>query len=828
MIQEFQISVTPLDNNEYLVRTENVAQGVPQAEEQVHWETDEWWKQTQQLMNDPLISLLEDDSSLEDDLDDLLLMLDPSQENDPDSGCQNLVSLGRKLYDALFQGSLRDSFVAAQGIAKHQGSVLRLRLGLKDIFTARLPWEVLNAGGKGNNGTPLATGIDVVFSRYQPNIRQNNPGLTSFSNYNQPLKILMAIAAPNDQESLALKQEALHLLEELSQNSPNNPKQIELTILEQPGREQLTQALEQGKYQVFHYAGHSNFEACGGNIYLVNSNTGLTEKVSGEDLAGLLVNNGVQLAVFNSCRGANAMFADDEEDLQGGSLAQALVRRGVPAVLAMAERIPDEVALTLTRLLYRNINQGQPIDISLNRARQGLLSAYGSHQLYWALPVLYLHPKFDGVLINPNDAQNVSYIKNVLNKYTTQEVLSMPMADSPEDWQDSGEEGNSHEEDQTAAFISSVLAEYNNSSTSATSVSTLRGPEDEQLPPQIDEENDEQTAAFIRDIFQEFAESEEGDLVTARNSHPHVTTAQLESPDEEDLTSNSRASNVIASSPNKEVNSPSSQSRSKTSLPKWVWLLGITGILTIVAIFGWWFSNRNANSLTSNQQIPSLSSPTDTNKNNFSKLATADLTRSASEKLSQGDLATGANMVEILLDRGALPMAKTALESVATENSDNPKIIFLRGRLAWQSVLAGNSDFSLDDARRYWETAVKQDKKSLVFLNALGFAYYGEKDFNRANQTWYDAIDLAAQEQVSMDDEMINTYAGLALGLAKLAQNQSGEQQTILNHQAIKLRQKVFSAAPEQFQPNSLGNNWLWTPQAIKDWQDLMQLQEGN
>ena len=522
------------------------------------------------------------------------------------------------------------------------------------------------------------------------------------------------------------------------------------------------------------------------------------------------------------------MFADDEEDLQGGSLAQALVRRGVPAVLAMAERIPDEVALTLTRLLYRNINQGQPIDISLNRARQGLLSAYGSHQLYWALPVLYLHPKFDGVLINPNDSQNVNYINNVLNKYATQEVLSMPMADSPGDWQDSEEEGNSQEEDQTAAFISSVLAEYNNSSTSATSVSTLRGPEDEQLPPQTTEENDEQTAAFIRDIFQEFAQSEETGLATARDSNPHITTAQLESPDHDDFTSSSKASNVIASSPNEEANSPSSEPKRRKALPKWIWLLGMTGILTIMAIFGWWLSNRNPNIPNLDRQIPSLSSPTDTNKNNFSKLATADLTRSASEKLSQGDLATGANMVEILLDRGALPMAKTALENVATENSDNPKIIFLRGRLAWQSVLAGNSDFSLDDARRYWETAVKQNPQSLVFLNALGFAYYGEEDFNRANQIWYDAIDLAAQEEVKVDDEIINTYAGLALGLAKLAQNQSGKQKTILNHQAIKLRQKVFSAAPEKFQSNALGNNWLWTPQAIKDWQDLMQLKEEN
>ena len=35
--QEFHISVTPVRNNEYLVRTEQVAPGVPVADELVTW-----------------------------------------------------------------------------------------------------------------------------------------------------------------------------------------------------------------------------------------------------------------------------------------------------------------------------------------------------------------------------------------------------------------------------------------------------------------------------------------------------------------------------------------------------------------------------------------------------------------------------------------------------------------------------------------------------------------------------------------------------------------------------------------------------------------------
>ena len=104
------------------------------------------------------------------------------------------------------------------------------------------------------------------------------------------------------------------------------------------------------------------------------------------------------MAVFNSCRGAYGDSSDLAEDSRERNLTEALVKRGIPAVLAMAERIPDDVALTLTQLFYRNLNQGYPVDLSLSRARAGLISAYGSHQLYWALPILYQHPEFDGYL----------------------------------------------------------------------------------------------------------------------------------------------------------------------------------------------------------------------------------------------------------------------------------------------------------------------------------------------------------------------------------------------------------------------------------------------
>jgi hypothetical protein len=390
--QEFQLSVTPVGDDEYLVRTERVAPGVPLAEEQVRWPINEWLALSAQLMNDPLVGLLQGKA-----LQGSSFAGRGMSRSGNNSG-PNLVALGQQFYSGLFQGNLRDSWTCAQGIAQHRREVLQLRLGLKGRHLPRLPWEVLHAGDR-----PLATGTDVVFSRYQPGtslFKQTRilpePG---------PLKILMAIASPSDRDSLQLKREVLHLQQELQnrtanplKNSPHSPE-IQLTILEQPDREQLTQALEQGHYQVLHYAGHSNLGSRGGELYLVSSRTGLTETLSGDDLAGLLVNNGIQMAVFNSCRGAYGDPSDLADDSPERNLTEALVKRGIPAVLAMAESIPDDVALTLTRLFYRNLNQGYPVDLSLSRARAGLISAYGSHQLYWALPILYQHPDFDGYLI---------------------------------------------------------------------------------------------------------------------------------------------------------------------------------------------------------------------------------------------------------------------------------------------------------------------------------------------------------------------------------------------------------------------------------------------
>ncbi|MDX2228087.1 MAG: tetratricopeptide repeat protein [Leptolyngbyaceae cyanobacterium bins.349] len=437
MTQEFHLSVTPIRDHDYLVRTEHVAPGVPLAEEQVTWYVDDWLTEASLLMGDPIMGLLRSTGAAQSSWNDRA-----ATSSNTDS--PNLVAFGQRLFNALFQRTIRDSWMMAQGIAQHQHHRLRFRLGLKGTQLHRLPWEVMYAGDR-----PLATGTDVIFSRYHSSFSVLKSHLilpkANVGEANQPLKILLVLAAPSDQDSLALKQEADQLRQELQSAAGDTAQTaaIELTILQQPGREDLTQALEHQHFHVLHYAGHSDLGEAGGSLYLVNRRTGLTEVMSGEDLAGLLVNNGIRMAVFNSCRGVYTATAANGQS-GDGNLAESLVRRGIPAVLAMAEQIPDNVALNLSRLFYRNLKQAYPLDLSLSRTRQGLISSYGSDKLYWALPILYLHPEFDGFLqpsSSPSPASGGTFSPGYGDFYVSSDLPSFafeemaPSAEASLEWQ---------------------------------------------------------------------------------------------------------------------------------------------------------------------------------------------------------------------------------------------------------------------------------------------------------------------------------------------------------------------------------------------------------
>ncbi|MEC4817414.1 MAG: CHAT domain-containing protein [Scytonema sp. PMC 1069.18] len=852
MTQEFHISVTPVGLNDYLVRTEQVAPGVPLAEELVSWPVADWLTAAGHVMNDPLKTVLQGDAIARNSV--------------------NLVALGQQLYNALFQGTLRDSWITAQGIAQNHQQVLRLRLGLKDTRLARLPWEVMHAGDR-----PVATGPYIAFSRYQSGMG----GASRLPSTSMPrlvqedgINVLMVIASPTDLVRLdLLKQEAIKLQAELHRNTEgrSDRPQIELTLLEQPGREELTQALEQGRYHVLHYSGHSNLGPNGGEIYLVSNRTGLKESLSGDDLAGLLVNNNIQMAVFNSCLGAYGATGDKVIDSGERNLTESLVKRGIKGVLAMSERIPDEVALMLTQLFYRNLSLGLPVDVCVSRMRQGLIAAYSSHQLYWALPILYLQKEFNGYLSpeahTPSDEElldeydtTISTTTPVYSETATDAEMALPIDDmipsaitrsdfSELDWLGDDTWGDLVDE-----------IEYDDPSYAEDSaiVSDLFRQLDRQ---KAESEQSSMTAELIQDFSQDNIEDAEvsGEIASlesdigmweevkaaAHSRTPGANRRELpgvgETPPEASRNLQDEGWDNLTLPPSdpapvNPTRKPQPRQGRKRNLPTTVGIVAASAIAAIAG-FSWWTQNQQP----SKQPDPAIiSSQPDLNTPvfNIRTEATGLVTAYAADKLSKGELQAGLVAVEELLDRGALTNAQTALNLVPERLANDPSVNFARGRLAWQSAQTGDTKYTIDDARRYWELAVKANPDSLLYRNALGFAYYAQEKLDLANDSWFKALNVAVEEEKTSDSpfdkppvkpiprDALTTYAGLALGLYKTSNGQPTAKQDQYISEALKLRQMILRDDPVYFEGEELRKNWLWTDKAIQDWQRFLQIQQ--
>jgi FHA domain/CHAT domain len=122
--------------------------------------------------------------------------------------------------------------------------------------------------------------------------------------------------------------------------------------------------------------------------------------INGTELAQLLVQCGVKLAVFNSCWGAQP-YQHQQQTVPRSSLAEVLLHYGVPAVLAMRDTIADREALSFIQTFTQALAHRLSIDEAAAIARQQLLILYKFNQPAWTLPILYMHPEFDGELIRP-------------------------------------------------------------------------------------------------------------------------------------------------------------------------------------------------------------------------------------------------------------------------------------------------------------------------------------------------------------------------------------------------------------------------------------------
>jgi hypothetical protein len=298
--------------------------------------------------------------------------------------------LGISLWRWVFDGAILGSLERSRGMAMGQNKRLRLRLEIRDPDLIALPWEIMQ---REPGQSAISLSQDILFSRTTSEVEPLPTNLRA----DPALNVLLVLG---HDENLELEKEAAileQILSECSKSGKNTVAACMVKTLLQPTPQQLIQELETKAYNVFFFAGHGLPAPDGGLLFLAENMT-----LNGIELAQVLTRTGVKLGVFNACWGAQPA-AINNQVIPASSLAEVLIRHGVPAVLAMRDEIADQESHSFIKAFAEALRARKPIDEAVAIARQELLTIYKFNQPAWTLPVLYLHPDFLGDLIKSVD-----------------------------------------------------------------------------------------------------------------------------------------------------------------------------------------------------------------------------------------------------------------------------------------------------------------------------------------------------------------------------------------------------------------------------------------
>lgn len=302
---------------------------------------------------------------------------------------QPVRALGQLLFEALIAGDVYALYVASRQRVRDQHGTLRLVLRVHPPELARLPWEFLFDPGQQDY---LALTLPLV--RYLHVLAPRQPLRVA-----APIRILGMVARPGDQQTLDTLEEQQRLQAALASLRRQNLVELEW-VMGQTYRD-LENALDRGPWHIFHFIGHGGYDrkADEGTLALADE-TGRTHLVGADDISRLLAeHHPLRLVVLNACDTGRSSAADTFS-----STAAALIRREIPAVLAMQFEITDSAAIQLAATFYECVAKRRPVDDSVMRARRALRLAKND-TLEWGTPVLYLRAAdgciFDATIPSP-------------------------------------------------------------------------------------------------------------------------------------------------------------------------------------------------------------------------------------------------------------------------------------------------------------------------------------------------------------------------------------------------------------------------------------------
>jgi len=284
-------------------------------------------------------------------------------------------NIGEAMFNALFQGRVRDLFTMGRARAAARQRILRIRLHFdmgdeRVAALANLPWESMVDASLNER---LALSPDLAIARC-PDV----PRVLDVPAFTGRLRVLFVGSNPRDDLRLDLEKNEIR-------KALSNQKVLRYKLLDDATWGALEQNLHDGQqsrdpFHIVHFMGHGTFADEAGALQFSDGPR------PGREVGELLHSYAIRMVVLNACRTAEVSTLAGHDPFAG--VASALVLANVTAVLAMQASIPDAAARIFSERFYSGIARQFTIEEALRSARSKLRAAMPGWE--WAMPVMFL------------------------------------------------------------------------------------------------------------------------------------------------------------------------------------------------------------------------------------------------------------------------------------------------------------------------------------------------------------------------------------------------------------------------------------------------------
>jgi hypothetical protein len=303
----------------------------------------------------------------------------------PISGEEKILrQFGAEVFKAVFRDSeeIARKFVASlEMLEKENDTGLRLNLRVDPPELAMLPWEYV---------FDESSRVDeyLCLKNRSPLVRfLGGSGAAGRFQVEGPLRVLGMIANPGGEwEVLDTEAERRRIDEALSDPDDIPPGSVHFRWVQGGTSDDLFNLMQRGPWHIFHFIGHggteryvdSSGEYRSEGYVVMEDGLGGAVKVSASHLGLTLEDGNVRLAVLNCCESARGT--------NFSSAGAALVKSGVPMVIAMQFAITDVAASRFAAMFYKSLIGGQTVEHALTVARRYMRLR---SNVEWGIPVLF-------------------------------------------------------------------------------------------------------------------------------------------------------------------------------------------------------------------------------------------------------------------------------------------------------------------------------------------------------------------------------------------------------------------------------------------------------